>query len=345
MQVFRLYTLLFIGIFLIIDKSCSQENSYTHFFSVASFLNPAFAGDVRYASIQADNRMVLNSGAKASRNSLILYDQKFRNYRSGLSFALNQNVSDLKEIKLKANYSYSVSFSKRYWLKTGVGISWNFINSNSPDYKYPDQYNNSGYTGQPTGESSLNERSNYPGFSAGVVFYDEGLSWISFAVDDINRPVQNFAGVQTHVPVTWMVNGAIMFPLDKNKKTRRIFAHNGGIEPYSSIGPVIGFYKKGVFNAINFGINGFIRPVFFVLTYNYNSYKSNFVSNGLSTMRLLLGYRVESISIAYSYDLRLDKNDINFRGAHEISLKYYIFTAKKDFVRNKLVPLPNQLMY
>lgn len=334
---------LFLLIFLI-NINYGQENTYSHFFTATSYYNPAFAGNVRYASLQADNRLVLNSGSKAIRNTLILYDQKLRNYRSGLSFNINQNAGDLNELKLKANYSYTFSLTNKYLLRTGVGLSWNFINSHAKKYHYPDQYNNSGYTGEPTNEPSLDERSNYPGFAAGFLIYDE-LSWLSFSVDDVNRPTQDFAGTKTDIPITWSVNGSYMIPIDKNKKAKRIFATKGGIEPYSSIGPVFGFYKKGTFNIYNLGINGYIRPVFFGVEYRYNSYLNNIINKGVSTLGLLLGYRNESLSIAYSYDFRIDRNDINYRGAHEISLIYYVYTVKKDFVKNRLVPLPNQLMY
>jgi type IX secretion system PorP/SprF family membrane protein len=326
------------------NSSFGQENTYSHFFTASSFLNPAFAGDTRFASFQADNRLVKNTGAKISRNTMISFDQKIPNYRSGLSVNINQNSGDFNELKIKGNYSYTFSITKRYWLKTGVGFSWNFVNTNAQRYKYPDQFNQWGYTGQETQEPSLNERDNYPGFAAGLVIYD-GLSWLSFSVDDINSPKQDFAGTETHVPVSWSLNGSYMIPIDKGKKSKRIFATKGGIEPYSSIGPVVGFYKKGPFNITNFGINGFIRPIYFGAEYRYNSFGKNILTKGISTLGLLVGYRNESLSIAYSYDFRIDRNDVNYRGAHEISLVYYLYTIKKDYIKNKLVPLPNQLMY
>jgi hypothetical protein len=168
---------------------------------------------------------------------------------------------------------------------------------------------------------------------------------LSVSSDYLNRPRQQFAGQANQVPIIWSIIGSYLIPLDKNKKTKRIFSNGGGLDPYSSIGPVIGFTKQGPFNMSTFGINAFFHPVFWGIEYHNNSFAKNIISSGVNTIELLLGYRNESISLAYSYDLRIDQNTVNYRGAHEISLICYLYSIRKDYVKNKLVPLPNQLMY
>jgi type IX secretion system PorP/SprF family membrane protein len=330
--------------YFIILECKGQENYYSHYFASSSQINPAFAGDTRFGCFQIDNRLTQNSGAKLIRNTMVSYGQKLPNYRSGLSIVFNQNSKEYKETLVKLNYSYTVAVNRKIWLKTGAGLSWNFLNSNANNYLYPDQFNQSGYTGSSTFEPSLDERTNYPAFAAGFIIYSEN-SWISVSSDYLNRPKQQFAGQVESVPITWSIAGSYMIPLDKYKKSKRIFLKGGGLDPYSSFGPVIAFSKQGPFNMSTIGIDAFLRPVFCGIEYHNNSFSKNLMSSGISTLAFLLGYRNESISLAYSYDFRIDQNTVNYRGAHEISLVYYLYTIRKDHLKNKLVPLPNQLMY
>jgi type IX secretion system PorP/SprF family membrane protein len=339
----RSLLLLFFTCFILSNNN-GQENYYSHYFSSSSQINPAFAGDTRYADFHLDTRLIKNTSSKLIRNTLLSYGQKIPNYRAGFSINFNQNSKEYRETQIKANYSYTIPINKRYWLKSGLGLSWNFLNSNAYSYLYPDQFDLDGYTGQPTGEPALNERANYPAFAAGFIVYNEN-SWISVSSDYMNRPKQKFAGQIDRVPIFWSVEGSYLFPIDKNKKTKRIFLKGGGLDPYSSIGPVFSFTKQGPFYRSTIGINAFLRPVFWGIEYQNNSFAGNIFNSGISTVAFLVGYRNESLSLAYSYDFRIDQNTVNYRGAHEISLVYYLFSTKKDYVKMKLVPLPNQLMY
>jgi type IX secretion system PorP/SprF family membrane protein len=337
-----IFTFLFLFIFLV--KSEGQENYYSHYFAASSMINPAFAGDTRFGCFQIDNRLTQNTSAKIIRNTMVSYSQKLPNYRSGLNVSFNQNSKEYKETQVKGNYSYTVPLNKKYWLKTGVGFSMNFVNSNTNNYLYPDQFDQTGLVRSVTVEPSLIEADNYPAFAAGFILYNDN-SWLSVSSDYLNRPKQNFAGQDNRVPIIWSFIGSYMISIDKNKKTKRIFSRGGGLIPYSSIGPIIGFSKQGPFNMSTIGFNAFLRPIFFGVEFHNNSFAKNVFSSGIRTIEFIMGYRNESISLAYSYDFRLDQNTVNYRGAHEISLVYYLYTTKKDRAKNKLVPLPNQLMY
>ncbi len=338
--------ILIVVLFAIFD-ACSvwaQENILTHYFATSSYFNPASAGDTRFIQAGLVNRIQSMSSATPILNTLLTFDHKLRNHRSGIGFTLNQKNSGIKETQLKLNYSHTWPLNERYLMRAGLGLSWNFLNSRANSYHYPDQFNQFGITGEPTNELYLNENENYPAFAAGVLVYDE-FAWASLSADYLNMPKQNFAGQKTKVPMSFTFHAGYLFQIDKYDRPRRIINPKGGLEPYSSIGPVVGFSRQGPFYNYSIGVNTFLRPVYSGLSYRQNNYSGENLKHGVSSLNLLLGYRNEKISLSYSYDFMISRTVTNYRGAHEISLVYYIYTIKVDYKMNKLVPFPNQLMY
>jgi len=321
-----------------------QENILTHYFSAFSMYNPAMAGDTRFAQVQLVERLQPTISNVLITNTLLSFDYKLRDNRSGLGLHLNRRTSVFNETQVQVNYSHTVLLFRKFWVKGGLGISFNTINTHASTYRFPDQYDQFGYTGNPTQEPSLNEKANFAGFSSGLAFYNE-QGWLTIAFDNINRPKVNFAGDESRTPLLWIASAGYLFSFDKDKRGKRIFNRDGGIKPYSSLGPVASIYKNGDFQVIGAGVNAFTKPVFWGVTFRYNSIYNQFFSEGVSSINLLAGYRNEVLSLAYSYDFVVNRTPTNFKGAHEISLVYYLFSVREDFRKCNLFPWPNQLMY
>ncbi|MBN1953182.1 MAG: PorP/SprF family type IX secretion system membrane protein [Bacteroidales bacterium] len=345
----RLRTYLYItGILLLsqVNGLTAQENYFGHYFIATSAANPAQAGDTRFAQFQVAERLQPMANSELISHTLVSYDQKLINQRSGIGVSLEQNASRFVENHVRLNYSYTLSLFKKYWLKGGVGLSFHSLNTHATGFQYPDQYDNYGFTGLPSQELATidSEKAFYTGFSAGIVAYNE-YTWLSVSADNLNRPSIEIIGDPYRAPLTISAVWGWQIPLDKNKRPRRIFAANGGIEPYSSIGPIAGFYKSGPFHVVTLGVNAFTNPVFWGVNFRYNAVYDHYLARGTASLNFLAGYRVENWCIAYSYDFMISQTATNYRGAHEISLIYYLYTVKSDYKKNKLIPLPNQLMY
>lgn len=343
----RRVTAIIISCFFILlqgGRIIAQENIFGQYFIANSFYNPALAGDTRFAQVQIAERIQPTVSNIFLTNSMVSYDQKIPNHRSGLNFYLAQETSTFKEQHIKINYSYTLPILKKIWIKSGFGISYNSINTHANTYKYPDQYDTYGYTGQPTQEILQQEKAAYPGFSLGFAAYND-LFWFTLGTENLNRPgVEIIEGKYT-APLIINSSMGLLIAMNKKQLTRRIFNRYGGIEPYSSIGPVVSYFKNGPFNVISFGVNTYINPIFGGINYNYNSMSNNFFSEGTASLNIMAGYRIQSLSVAYSYDLILTRTPTNYKGAHEISFSYYFYAYKEDYKRNKLFPFCNQLMY
>ncbi len=321
-----------------------QENIFTHYFSANSFYNPSMAGDTRFAQAQLNERIQPTVSNLLITNTLFSFDHKLQNHRSGIGVYINRRTSIFSETQMRSNFSHTILLFKKVWVKGGLGISLNTINTHASTYKFPDQYDRYGYTGNPTHEPSLNEKAVYAGFSAGLaIYYEQG--WLSIASDNINRPVVDYAGTESRTPLLFSTTIGYLFPIDKGKKAKRMFTRYGEIEPYSNVGPVASFFKNGDFQILSFGINAFMRPVFWGIQYRFNSVYNQYLSEGVSSVNLMAGYRNDILSIAYSYDFVVNRTPTNYKGAHEISLIYYFYTIKEDYKKYKLFPYPNQLMY
>jgi type IX secretion system PorP/SprF family membrane protein len=322
----------------------AQENIFTHYFATSAYYNPAFAGDSRFAQIQTVNRIQPTAAQLAILNNSISYDQKMLNQHSGFNLNFEQKKAVFKEIQIQLNYSYTLLLSKSIAIKAGLGLSWHSINTYANTYNFPDQYDIYGLTDNLTHEPSINEKAGYPGFATGIIIYSD-LWWYSAGIDNINRAEHAFAGEEIRVPIIFNFNGGFLFPLDKNKHAKRFFDRDGGLNPYSSIGPVVSFYKQGPFHVSSIGVDAFINPFFWGLGFRYNAAQNHVITNGVSSLNAMVGYRNESLSVAYSYDFITNRTPTNYKGAHEISLIFYLFTVKEDYKRHDLIPFPNQLMY
>ena len=321
-----------------------QENIFSHYFSANTFYNPAMVGDTRFLQMQMEERLQPTVSGIPVNNLLLSVDYKIQNQHSGIGVHINQRNSVFSETEIKTNYSHTLLLLRKIWIKGGLGISLNTVNTNANTFKFPDQYDRFGYTGNPTQEPSLSEKAIYAGLSSGLaVYYEQG--WFSIALNNINRPLVQFAGNEYRTPLLFLTDLGYLFPIDKRKKSKRMFSRNGGFEPYSSLGPVAQFYKNGKFQIISFGINAFTRPIFWGIQYRYNSVNQKLFSEGVASLNLMAGYRNEILSVGYSYDFMLNHTPTNYKGAHEISLIYYFYAIKEDYKKYKLFPYPNQLMY
>ena len=75
----RLYIIITVLFALQTPRLHSQENTFTHYFAVAPFANPASAGDTRFIQVGLANRIQAMSSASPIHNTLLTFDQKIKN--------------------------------------------------------------------------------------------------------------------------------------------------------------------------------------------------------------------------------------------------------------------------
>lgn len=322
----------------------AQENHFSQFYSAPQYINPAFAGDAAHIKAGGAVRLMQPLPNQYVINTLIHYDHKIRNQSNGLGFVFYNHTEQLSHSKFQLNYSHTIRLSKTLWLKAGLGASVNQRKTSTGNYYYPDQYNNLGLNGNPTMESNLNDNSVFPGLATGLVLYNK-LLWVSLSGDYLNKPEENFAGQNSFYPMKFSFMTGMLFPLNKTTSKRR-FSRFGGLDPYSSLGPILGITKQASYVEYSGGLAYHLKPVFGGIHYRHqHDYSIDDKSKAYRSVVLMAGYRQEEFSFTYSYDYSLSKYSVNRSGAHEISFISYFSSWKNDEKRYDMVPLPNQLLY
>lgn len=342
MKQLLLFNILIISFFF---RGISQENHFSQFYNSPQYINPAFAGDAFYMRAGVTTRLMKPLPSKSIVNSLIHFDYKLPDQYSGIGVTLYSHTEVLNHIKLQFNYSYTIQLSKKNWVKAGIGLSLNQRSSGARSLLFPDQFDILGYTGNPSAEPLLNDNSYFPGLTTGAVFYND-ITWISFSGDYLNLPTENFAGQKSTYPIKFIVATGILYPINKNKSSKRRFSKFGGLKPYSSIGPVICYVQHGRYTEISGGISTTVQPFYGGIHFRHqHDFNIDNTEYAYKAFVFMAGYRQEEFTLAYSVDISLSNQTVNRNGAHEFSFTWYFSTAKEDHKRTAHVPIANQLLY
>ena len=323
----------------------AQENHFSQFFNCPQLLNPAFSGDASYVRAGLNSRNIQTKIDTYVPNSLLHLDLKLTNHNDGIGLVIYNHLEEIGHTKFQFNYAHTVKLDKLWWLKSGIGLSVNQRKLAGKDLKFPDQYNNSGYTGQQTQEPSLKESTYFPGVAAGAILYNKNF-WLSISGDYLNKPTENFAGTKTNYPIKFSAMSGFLIPLSKNKSSKRRFSNFGGLKPTSSLGPVFCYQQHGQQIEFSSGINFLLQPFFGGVLYRFQHYHEiDRKAYAYKAVSLIAGFRREEFSVSYSFDYTIGKELSKQVTAHEFSLILYFFSPKHDYKRVLLVPLPNQLIY
>lgn len=322
----------------------AQESSFGQFYNLVEFHNPAFVGDAHQYRVQAANRIMSPIPGKQILNSYVSASTKMLNQNSGIGFIFFNQNDDLSHTKLQVNYSYTINWKRKWWVKAGIGVGINQRKFNS-SLHFPDQYNLGGLTGALTQEAQLNDKAYFPSFNTGGIIYNK-FFWASVAGDYLNRPQEDFAGQKNPFPIKLAVMGGILYPINKGKSSKRRFSRFGGLKPYTSVGPLFSYIRHGYISDITVGFSFQSQPFFGSLAYRHQtSDLQNGSTESFKAASISAGYRNESLSIGYSFDWSLAGHSVNRNGAHELSVVFFFTSGKEDYKRLQLVPLPNQLIY
>ena len=103
-----------------------------------------------------------------------------------------------------------------------------------------------------------------------------------------------------------------------------------------SISPVVHYKKQGKFDQLDMGAYLTISPLVAGLWYRGVPITNN--NQNRESLIFLLGYRLDSFSVGYSYDMTISNLGLPSGGAHEISIAYLFdldMSIKKPFLKIK----------
>jgi len=313
--------LLLLMMTLLCLKGWSQDPQFSQFYANPLYLNPALAGGALAPRLTANYR---NQWPSLSANFVTASfgaDVYLPNYNSGIGVQVttdSQGLGNLKATDVALQYSYQINLNDVTSLRLGIQGGFS---SRALDYvglTFGDQYNNGGYTGNPSSDPFAQGGPNvsYADFSTGMMVYSDWY-WLGLAAHHINRPNQAFSGIEARLPVKASLQAGLRIPF-----AGYTFLGNE-IDKEKTISPAILYKKQGKYDQLDMGLYVTIEPLVLGMWYRGIPFKKYEASiNNHESLVFLAGFRQDKFSIGYSYDLTISTLGAGSGGAHEISLSY-----------------------
>ena len=321
-KVLQIFVLCFLGL-----SARPQDPSFTQFYSSPLFLGPSFAGGI------AGHRSVLNYrnqwlGVKdAYQTASISWDHNFINFHSGFGvFILRDQAGtgNLSNTKGGLLYSYDFTPFPEWHLRPGLGF---YLMQNSIDFTkliFGDQL-----TSDPRPPTSIIPPGNSSVYdidvSSSILVYTDNI-WFGTSWDHMLRPTTSFFNDQTRMPYKFSAYGGV-------RKVIRGFLMSKIEE---SVTGAFYYRQQGTYRQADVGLYWFREPISFGVWFRGIPFTKPYTK--VDALAFMVGYRLEQISFAYSYDFTISRLGVGSGGSHEVSLIYEFRVNTKK--RWKPIPCP-----
>jgi type IX secretion system PorP/SprF family membrane protein len=292
----------------------AQDAEFSQFYAAPLHLNSALAGISYGPRVNLNYRNQWPNIDKGYVTYAASYDQHFDKIRGGVGLAFNADRiagGVIQNYSVQAMYAYQLAFSHKFGLKLAVSggilsrqLDWNkltFQDQIDPIYGFSDA---SGIP-NPTSEA-VPQQTNLlmPDFGAGFLAFTPKF-YAGVGVKHLNVPKQSFYNDKDNrLPMRFAIHGGYVIDLTPKKKKDDIY-----------LAPNILLVQQSNFSQLNVGTY-----------FNYNFiYAGAFYRNTIrnsDAVIALLGFKIQYVRIAYSFDFTMSKLSLNSGGAHELSLTF-----------------------
>jgi len=330
-----IYILLIIS--LLTGAAKAQDPQFSQFYSNSLYLAPSFAGITGDSRISANYRQQWPEIPGAFNTYSFGFDHFFEAFNSGLgAFILKDQAGsgNLTNISAGVQYSFDFKIAKYWHIRPGAHF---YYMQRSIDYQkliWHDQIS-------PAGNSPMSaevvplESMNAVDFSSSILTYSDKY-WFGVAVDHLLRPSQSLYFIESkrmdegYIPYKWSVFGGT-----------KIIKQSKLLRPFDTSLQLAFMYKQqGLYSQLDVGAYFYKKPIVIGLWYRGIPVgKKEFKFNQDATT-LLVGYKIDNVSIGYSYDFTISRLIGHTGGSHEVSLTYQ-FNIKVRERKGRMVPCPD----
>jgi type IX secretion system PorP/SprF family membrane protein len=325
----------FISMLCLSIKLFGQDPQFSQFYSNPLYLAPSFAGLSGQTKIGMNYRLQWPNMPGAYNTYSFSMDHAINAFNSGLGLFVMQDKAgsgNLSLTNISLQYAYSIKISE-YW-RCIPGVTFSYL-QRSVDYQklvWRDQITARG-TSSVSSESLPMEKVDDLDFGTSILAYSDKF-WFGASADHILQPDQSFYLVENsakeygYIPVKYSVFGGTKL-INKGRLFR----------PYdTSLQLAFLFRKQKSYKQFDMGIYWYNKP--FVLGFWYRGIPIIKPFPNQDAFSILAGYKIDQLSIGYSYDFTISRLLGSTGGAHELSLSY-TFTAKIPKNKGHMVPCPD----
>ncbi len=311
-----------------------QDPQFSQFYANYLYLAPSFTG------LTENNRLAMNYRNQWPEipNGFVTYtvsfDKYFEKFRSGLGLMVMNDeagTGKLRSTNIGISYSFDFKITASWHIRPGMSFLFTQRAINFEDLLWNDQISASGNAESSSELNPMNKVGDID-FSTSALAYSDRF-WFGFTIDHLLHPNQSFYFYEEDknnpslVPIKYSFFGGTKFI--KNESLLR------PIPTTFQIAYLLKAQKQ--YRQLDIGVYWYRSPI--VLGFWYRGiplYKEVFNRDAFT---LLAGYKLNNLSIGYSYDFTMSKLISRTGGSHEISLSYY-FKTKKFKRKPKMVPCP-----
>lgn len=310
----------------------AQDPQFGHFYNNAMLYNPAFTGNVELGQFAFSYRNQWPGVPGKFISYAASYEHYFNKLNSGMGFQIVNDKAGsggLTTTSINYSYSYQIPVSRQVAILAGIkaGFQSRFYDFNK--FTFADQI---ARDDAPVSiVNNFRDKISYANFGQGIVLYHREKYWLGTSFDHLNQPTNSFSSVESKLPIRFSAQGGYNFNVNKN--------FSGRAQGYLTAAFLYKSQQK--WDQLDIGLYYKSDPILFGLWYRGLPIKGNDSSiPNVDAILILVGYKLDRITFAYSYDATISKLAGNTNGSHEISLAMQYPKSKKRRRRYFRVPCP-----
>lgn len=328
--------LLQILIFILVALSAKpQDPQFSQFYAAPMYLSPSLTGATNGSRATINFRDQWPQIPGAFVTYAVAFDHYFLNINSGFGvlFARDQaGTGRLATTNIGFLYSYNIQLNRQWQIRPGFQFLRSQRSIDFHKLTFSDQIIGSGQVDSRE-YYYLEPKTNYMDFNASIMAYSEKY-WAGLGFDHLIGPNQSLYSAHSEVPLKVSIYGGSKLMMKESR------AMKGG----ETLTLAFLYKSQRKFDQLDLGVYWHKSPLVLGAWYRgiplFKKYDKGYQNN--DAIILLVGYKIEEISVGYSYDFTISRLVTNTGGAHEISL-VYLFNQDKQFTRKKknvIVPCP-----
>jgi type IX secretion system PorP/SprF family membrane protein len=307
-------------------------------------ISPAFAGIDNQSNIHFTHRNQWPGLNANYQFSAISANIALGNQKSGLGIIMtsDKQFMNLQTTQLGLQYGHHIDLGEDIRLSAGIQTDLYMRSLDASQFLFADQFRsiNYGFISssndvffQDNVANTTIKRSNFVDFSSGALLNLRN-SWIGLTAHHINRPDKSiFNGTDDPLNTKFGIQMGTKIIFEDpylNRTTSNPWANKE-----VSISPVVHYKKQGKFDQLDMGAYLTVSPL--VAGVWYRGIPISKTNYNRESLIFLLGYRLDSFSVGYSFDMTISKLGSSAGGAHELSIAYLLDLDLSRSKRTKLL--------
>jgi type IX secretion system PorP/SprF family membrane protein len=317
----------------------AQDPQLSQMYAAPLLISPAFAGIDNQSNVHFTHRNQWPGLNANYQFSAISANIALGNQKSGLGIIMtsDKQFMNLQTTQLGLQYGHHIDLGEDIRLSAGIQTDLYMRSLDASQFVFADQFRSINYGFIPSSEDPiytvLRSKHQFIDLSSGALLNLRN-SWIGLTAHHINRPDKSiFNGTNDPLNTKFGIQMGTKIIFEDpylNRTTSNPWANKE-----VSISPVVHYKKQGKFDQLDMGAYLTVSPL--VAGVWYRGIPISKTNYNRESLIFLLGYRLDSFSVGYSFDMTISKLGSSAGGAHELSIAYLLDLDLSRSKRTKLL--------